>query len=85
MANYAGARKPVTPQCEDCGSGKCHPYRDAGKEQQDGIGSSYGYEWLCGACKYKRDYPDASPEPLLPRERRPVALQKETLFNVEQL
>lgn len=78
--NMAGVlKKPVTPRCEDCGLTKCHPYQRKDVEA-DGIGTSYGYGWLCGDCKFKRENPDAPAPPKMPWERRPRALQKERLF-----
>lgn len=79
-ANYAGAKKPVPPKCEKCGAGNPHPYR-MNAETSDGLQSAWGYTWLCGACRYLLDHPDAEPAKPPPRERR-VPLQTERLFEL---
>ena len=83
--NNAGAKKPQPPHCEDCGSARCHPYPLADLRPTivlDGTQTAYGYQWLCGDCKYLREHPDAPPAVTPPRERRPKPLQIERLFDV---
>jgi hypothetical protein len=39
-----------------------------------------GWRFICGDCEYREIWPEAAPVILLPRERRPLPLQTETLF-----
>jgi hypothetical protein len=70
---------PILPKCRDCGgpSPRVVTRRrvggsiDAGPEQ---------HEWLCAACEYLRQHPNAAPDVPLPRERRPLPLQSGKLW-----
>lgn len=62
--------KTTLPKCKDCGAGSP---RVVGNE-------TAGYVWLCASCEVLRANPNARLAPLLPRERRPMRLQSETLF-----
>ena len=72
-------KKAVPPRCAECGASQPSAVLRPGVEP-DKQGGKYSHEWLCGSCLYRRDHPDAAPAKPLPRERRAVRLQKETLF-----
>jgi hypothetical protein len=44
------------------------------------LNSVGGHVFICGSCLYRRDHPDAAPAVEMPRDRRALPLQHETLF-----
>lgn len=71
-------RRPTPPHCAKCGDPKPMPKLRDGVEP-DRVGGATSHEWICGACLYLIDHPDAPRAIKLPRERS-KRLQKEQLF-----
>lgn len=76
-------KKDTPPHCEECGAGKPMAVKREGVTDEQIAASLTGmglFDWLCGSCLYKRTNPDAAPAIPLPREREPLPLQSERLF-----
>lgn len=86
MSLSAGhAAKPIKPRCDGCGTGgNTHPYPKEGATPMQLRGDVMGgYDWLCPDCAYIREYPHVKVErPAMRAVRRPVAPQRERLFDL---
>lgn len=71
--------KPQLPHCRDCGAGSPHVVSYQVRVGMGGV-TEYRHVWLCAGCEFKRAHPDAVIGTSLPRELRPLPLQRETLF-----
>lgn len=66
--NYAGGRKPKTPNCP------------CGRSLATGPKAFYDGTWHCEECTYKHDYPEK--EVVSEPRRRALPLQEEKLFEI---
>jgi hypothetical protein len=80
--------KTTLPKCQDCGAGRPNVVgieetlavteTPAGRSKSTYI----RHVWLCPDCEYKLSHPNAVEGIEQPRQRPPVPLQRETLFDL---